>query len=273
MTPAAFHRDGLTLVLHVTGPQDAPLVAFQHGLCGDARQPAEVFPTDRARLMVLECRGHGQSPAGDLSALSIATFTDDLAAAIEAEGQGPIVVGGISMGAAIALRLAVTRPDLCRALILARPAWGWGDAPPNMAPNLVVGQRLANPPVPDEAEAFRAGPTGQRLLAEAPDNLASLMGFFSRNPRDVTAALLTRISLDGPGVSRAQVAALRLPALVIGHGQDAVHPLALARDLAAAIPGARFAEIPPKAQDKPAYVQAFRAALSTFLTKVSDAQT
>ena len=93
----------------------------------------------------------------------------------------------------------------------------------------------------------------------------SLRGFFTRAPLDVTSALLTRISADGSGVSRDQVAALRIPTLVIGQDRDVVHPLAMARELAALIPGSRLSIIPPKADDLEGYRTAFRASLRTFL--------
>jgi hypothetical protein len=46
--------------------------------------------------------------------------------------------------------------------------------------------------------------------------------------------LLSAISADGPGVTAAEVAALRLPVLVCGTAEDAVHPLALGRLIEAA---------------------------------------
>lgn len=266
-TRHSVRRDGLDLALYVREGQ-GPLVFFQHGLCGDAAQPASVFP-EGARLAVLECRGHGQSPAGAPEALSIATFTDDLAAAIEQLASSPCVVGGISMGAAITMRLAVTRPGLVKGLVLARPAWTTIAAPENMRPNLMVGELLQKPPSEQELPSFLASAMGRRLAAEAPDNLASLAGFFTREPRAVTAALLTRISRDGPGVSEAQLAALRVPTLVIGHGEDVVHPIADARHLASLIPKARFLEIPPKARGKAQYEAGFRAGLSHFLQEFS----
>jgi pimeloyl-ACP methyl ester carboxylesterase len=108
------------------------------------------------------------------------------------------------------------------------------------------------------------------LAEQAPDNLASLTGFFTRQPRPVTAELLTRISRDGPGITEAQLAALSIPALVIGHGEDVIHPLSHARQLSAAIPGARLSEIPPKAQGRSAYESAFRTALSQFIQEMLD---
>jgi pimeloyl-ACP methyl ester carboxylesterase len=137
-----------------------------------------------------------------------------------------------------------------------------------MAPNLIVGQILQQTPAPDEIGSFLASDTGLMLAEQAPDNLASLTGFFSRQPRAVTAELLTRISRDGPGISEAQLAALAMPTLVIGHGEDVIHPLSHARQLAAAIPGASLHEIPPKAQGKNAYESAFRTALSHFIQEI-----
>jgi pimeloyl-ACP methyl ester carboxylesterase len=252
------------LSLHLDDSGSGLPVVFQHGLCGDANQPAEVFPSGYRRL-TLECRGHGRSQAGSLEAFSLATFADDVAAMIEESGLAPLVVGGISMGAAIALRLAVKRPDLVRGLIIARPAWAMEAAPSNMAPNAEVGDLLSRLSLEQARAVFEASDTARRLSEEAPDNLASLRGFFSRAPQAVTAALLTRISADGPGVSESELAGLRVPALVIGHAKDAIHPLAMAKRLATLIPDARLMEITPKAVDKARYVAEFRAALHDFL--------
>jgi pimeloyl-ACP methyl ester carboxylesterase len=250
-------RDGLALTAHERGA-GMPVV-LQHGLCGDARQTFEAFPDlPDVHLVTLDCRGHGQSEAG--GPYAIRTFADDVAALI-ATLPGPVVLGGISMGAAISLRLAVMRPDLVRGLWLVRPAWLTGDGPANMAPNAEVGRAIAA----KDKDGFAAGATAKRLALEAPDNLASLMGFFDRQPLEVTSALLTLIASDGPGVTVAQVAALRVPTLVCGCADDAIHPLTLARELAAMIPGARFVEVPPKGRDKPAHLATLHVAITDFL--------
>lgn len=258
-------QPGLKLHLDDTG-QGGRAVLFQHGLCGDAAQPAEVFPDNPAwRRRTLESRGHGQSEAGDPADFSIATFAADTIAMIERSGLAPLVVGGISMGAAIALRIAVLRPDLVRGLILARPAWVAESAPANMQPNAEVGALLSRLPAEEARRMFEASDTAQRLSAEAPDNLASLMGFFSRKPQAITAALLTAISADGPGITRQQIQAISVPTLVIGHERDAVHPMSHAVEVASLIRGAHFAHITPKAENKPNYVRDFRAAIDIFL--------
>jgi pimeloyl-ACP methyl ester carboxylesterase len=264
MNWSSFSRDGLNLAVAETG-SGRPLL-FQHGLCGAAGQPAEVFPEAAGwRCLTLECRGHGRSEAGPPEKLSLASFAGDLAAFIETRGLAPVVLGGISMGAALSLRLAVKRPELVRALILARPAWVTDSAPPNLQPNIVVGAFLARYPPAEARRLFETSPLACRLAAEAPDNLASLRGFFAREPIAVTSALLTRISAEGPGVTEADLARLSVPTLVIGTAQDLIHPLATATSLAAAIPRARFVEITPKPADRAAYVRDFQAALAGIL--------
>lgn len=258
-------RNGLRLAVH-GGGSDGPALVFQHGLCGDARQVAEAMAgLTPQRWTCVECPGHGTSDMDPEP--SIASFADDVAAIAETLG-GPVVLGGISMGAAIATRLAVTRPALVRALVLVRPAWVTEAAPSNMAPNAEVGALLSRLPADQARKTFAASPTARRLAEEAPDNLASLMGFFERVPQDATARLLTAISADGPGVSSADLAALSLPVLVCGTLEDAIHPAARAEALARLIPQAQLVHLPPKGRDKPAHLAALAAAMTRFLKEI-----
>jgi pimeloyl-ACP methyl ester carboxylesterase len=262
-------RGDLTLAYYDAVRGRVPVV-LQHGLCGGAQQTAEAFPDDaNLRLLTLECRGHGTSPQPSPRDISIECFADDVAALIESQGFAPVILGGISMGAAIALRIAVRRPELVRALILARPAWVTEAAPANMRPNAEVGELLASHGCESGREIFEKSATARRLAAEAPDNLASLLGFFAREPQAVTAELLRRISADGPGVTEDQVRAINTPALVIGHEADAIHPIAHARSLAGLLTRSEFVEITPKSVSREAYVKDMHAAMAEFIEKVS----
>ncbi|SDO68304.1 Pimeloyl-ACP methyl ester carboxylesterase [Rhodoferax sp. OV413] len=258
-------RSGLPLAFFDAQQGRIPVV-FQHGLCGSAQQTAEAFPDDaELRLLSLECRGHGQSPTGPVEALSIAQFSDDVIALIESEKLERVVLGGISMGAAIALRIAVKRPELVGALVLVRPAWVTESAPANMQPNAEVGTLLAQFSPERARECFEQSATAKKLAASAPDNLATLRGFFNRQPQADTSALLRRISADGPGVGPDDVRAIRVPALVLGHEGDAIHPLAHARSLAQLLPRAQLGTITPKSVSREAYVHDLHAALRQFI--------
>ncbi len=197
MTFHTLDRDGVSLRYEDVG--SGPAVLFQHGLGGDAAQVAEVFPDEPpTRRLTLECRAQGASDTGPHADLSIATFAGDVAALAERQGAGPTVVGGISMGAAIALRLAVRRPDLVGALVLARPAWLFGPAPENMRPFAEIAELLARHDPQAARDAFDRSETAARAGREAPDNLASLRGFFDRPEPATTAALLSSIARRRP---------------------------------------------------------------------------
>ena len=248
-----------------TGGTGIPVI-FQHGLCGSAAQPAEVFPQHTGiRRVTLESRGHGASEPGEFSQFSIATFAEDTAALIAELDCGSVVVGGISMGAAIAMRLAVTRPELVCGLIIARPAWSLSAAPANMAANAEVASCLERHPPEKARTRFGRSTTAKVLAVDGPDNLATLLGFFTREPVDVTAALLRAISADGPGIAEDDLRSLRIPTLVIGHGKGVIHPLGLAEELATLIPNAKLVRITPKSEDRARYVADMRAALADFL--------
>jgi pimeloyl-ACP methyl ester carboxylesterase len=258
-------RNGLRLAVYSDGTE-GPALVFQHGLCGDARQVAEAMAgLAPQRWTCVECPGHGASDMDPEP--SIASFAGHVAALAETLGE-TVVLGGISMGAAIATRLAVTRPDLIRALVLVRPAWVTDAAPPNMAPNAEVGALLARLPADQAQAVFADSPTARDLAATAPDNLASLKGFFTRAPQADTARLLTAISADGPGITPTDSNALSIPTLICATSEDAIHPAAHAEALARLIPQARLIHLPPKGRDKPAHLAALAAAMTQFLKEI-----
>jgi pimeloyl-ACP methyl ester carboxylesterase len=259
--------------LRVTTRGEGPAVLFQHGLGGDEPQVVASFPDDAGwRRITVECRGHGGSTLGTTRPLDFPLFTGDALAAIAAE-PGPVVVGGISMGAAIALRIAALHPARVAGLILVRPAWGFAPAT-HLAPMHEVAALLETLP-PDEARRrFEASATAGRLAEEAPDNLNSLIGFFGRPDAPAFAATLRGIAGGpGPGVTREQAAAIACPTLVIGNRRDAIHPLPVAAELAAAIPGAQYLEVHPKADDPVRCAAEVRAAIRGFLAAVLPAET
>lgn len=264
MTRSTFLRDDAELSIFDSG-MGYPVV-FQHGLGGDNGQVVENFPDDPAyRRLTVECRAQGQSTPGSVRPFSIAMFAADILAVCDARGIERFVMGGISMGAAIALYMANHHPGRVAGLVLARPAWLFEPAPENMQPYAKVAEVLRLYPRDEARAAFEALPIAAQLRSDAPDNLASLLKFIDRSDTDLTADLLSAIANDGPGVTAAQAAALDVPTLVIGHGVDHAHPLAYAQILAATIPGATLVEIAPKATDKQRHVPEFRSALDDFL--------
>lgn len=239
-------------------------VVFQHGLGGGREQVAQNWPAGTGfEPLTLPCRGHDGMPLGAERPFSIPMFAADVLAA----APGAFVAAGISMGAAIALHLACHQPARVRALVLVRPAWDFTAAPPNMQPIAEIAELLLHLPAEAAAARFRATATGMRLAVESPDNLASLLGYALRPDARGFAQVLHDIATGSPGVSKAQVQALRLPCLIIGNEADAVHPMACAEVLAETIPHARLIRVAPKAQDRLRHHAEICAAIAAFLSE------
>jgi pimeloyl-ACP methyl ester carboxylesterase len=246
-------------------------VLWQHGLGATQAQAAEVFPeSSQFRRITLECRGHADSELGAPEGLSIRQFADDAVVLLDHLGVRRAVAGGISLGAAMALRLAVHHPGRVSALIIARPAWISEAAPENLGIYLDVAELLARYGSEQGLEHLQATERYRLVMRESPDNAASMRSFFQRDNPASTVALLGRIPAQGPGVTREQLSRLSLPTLVIANEGDFVHSIAMATAVAELIPGAKLKIIPSKNSHREAYVEAFKAALDEFLSNRHD---
>jgi pimeloyl-ACP methyl ester carboxylesterase len=101
---------------------DTPLVLV-HGLGGCAANWVDVAPllARKRRVLVPELPGHGRSEA--LAAVpNLAVFADRIGLVAEREGMIPAAFVGHSLGAVVAIRLALRRPEAVNALVLAGAA-------------------------------------------------------------------------------------------------------------------------------------------------------
>jgi pimeloyl-ACP methyl ester carboxylesterase len=129
-----FGANGITFHYADDNVDRLPFV-FQHGLGADISQPLSFFVEGRPfRLISMDCRGHGRTvPLGDRHLLKFDSFSNDLINLLDYLNLPKVVMGGISMGAGMALNFAVRYPDRTRALILSRASWLTESLPPNLA--------------------------------------------------------------------------------------------------------------------------------------------
>jgi pimeloyl-ACP methyl ester carboxylesterase len=253
-------RDGLSLAWYDRGGPGTPIL-FQHGLCGDINQTREAVP-DTYRLITLECRAHGASEAGN--DFSIATFADDIAALITELSLGPVILGGISMGAAIATRLAVHRPDLVRAPRSGPPRLARRHRAPQYAAQ--CGGRCAARPTATRCRPRRL-PRQPHLRSSRQDRARQsrlahglLPAHRHRHHRRPAASHRRR----RPRYHRTRSGRADHPHSGHRHAHDAIHPWSMAQRLATLIPPAKLVEATPKSIDKPGYLADLHTALAAF---------
>jgi 3-oxoadipate enol-lactonase len=261
----AFVKAG-DIVVHyeLRGRADAPVVLFANSLgtnfhVWDAQAAALA---ERFRVLRYDMRGHGLTdcPAGPYT---IAQLGNDARALLDALGIESAHVVGLSIGGLVAQRLAAAAPSRVRSLVLCDTA------------------NVLGPPSrwTDRIDAVSKG--GLASIAEAVMKGWFTAGFIAARPDLVRGAtnMLTRTPLAGyigcchalkEADLRADDAKIACPTLVLVGGQDSSTSPAVARELCAAIAGARL-EIIADAAHIPAIEQP--EALNALLLGFLDAQT
>jgi pimeloyl-ACP methyl ester carboxylesterase len=222
---------------------------FQHGLGADISQPLSFFGEDRSfRLISMDCRGHGKTvPLGNRHFLKFNSFSNDIVNLLDHLNLPKVVMGGISMGAGIALNFALRYPDRTKALILSRVSWLAEPLPPNLAIFPKIAGLIREHGTYRGKELFFSSTEYQTALQSSPANAASWMSQFLRERADETFEILESIPNDVPAPDIASWKKIELPTLVLANRNDPQHPFEYGQVLAREIPGARFAEITGKA--------------------------
>ena len=112
---------GTTFVRHSRGPAGAPTVVLLHGwLATAALNWYRCFEplSEHFNVLAIDHRGHGRGLRSNRR-FRLADCADDVAAALELFGTGPVIVVGYSMGGPIGQLLWRRHPDAVSGLVLA----------------------------------------------------------------------------------------------------------------------------------------------------------
>jgi len=259
-----FTRDGIRFHYRDTN-KGIPFV-FQHGLGGDVTQPLGLYrPAAGVRLIAFDMRGHGQTyPLGNVEELSMATLAGDLVALLDFLQIDQAVVGGISLGSAVAARVAQRFPERVRALVLSRPAWIEGPVPENVRIYALIARLIRESGAAQGLERFRSTVEFQAMQRQSPDCASSLIGQFEQPRAEEFVARLERLAGDTPVRGRQDYRAIRAPTLILGNRQDPIHPWSYAEALAQLIAGAELRELTPKSVSIEAHGADVQHALDDF---------
>ena len=190
------------------------------------------------RVIGVDVRGHGGSSRPRQSrCYSWRLFASDVRALMDELGIEKAVIGGVSLGANVALEFAHLFPARVRALVIEMPVLSASEGPARYT-FVSAGKALRR------FGRFLGVPAGLVRKLVATSRYPELVVLRNTVSMDLlaTAALIDGIDQSPITLHDAKVlAAIDVPTLVIGHRFDPLHHRDDAVHLAAKIPGAEFA--------------------------------
>ncbi|MDF1610027.1 alpha/beta hydrolase [Hoeflea sp. YIM 152468] len=250
---ARFTSGDVELAWYEAGNPEGFPVLLIHGFASTAHVnwlfPGWIKTFDEAgyRVIALDNRGHGQSDKPhDPEAYHPEIMAADAAGLLDSLNITSAYVMGYSMGARISAFLAMSRPQLVRAVVFGGLGLGMVDGVGDWDPI---------------ASALRAD-----SIEDVPDARGRMFRAFADQTKSDRLALAACISTSRTLVSRPDLAKLDMPALIGVGTRDEI--AGSAEGLAQLMPRARSVDIPNRDHMLAVGDKVFKAAVLTFLADV-----
>ncbi|WP_353808663.1 alpha/beta fold hydrolase [Agromyces sp. SYSU T00194] len=250
-----------------------------HGLGSDRRTPLDLFAAvveeasgPDERILAPDVRAHGASDRiGTADRFQLDSLAGEVAsgvrAALERPAPEPITIIGISMGAALAVRIALDGLLPVGRLVLVRPSFTDRPLPDNLQAFPVIADLLRTYGPDQGMRYFRRTGAFQRVDVVSHAGGVGLLHQFRVSDAVGRAIRLTEIPRNRAFRDDAELAGLTasgVESLVVGAPRDPVHPLALAERWAGAL-GAPLERLPARDEGQAPHTDALRAAVARFL--------
>ncbi|AZZ50515.1 hypothetical protein C5E02_10155 [Rathayibacter rathayi] len=230
----------------------AVTVLLLHGLGGDRSQPLELLRSALpagSEVIAPDIRAHGASDLlGAPGDFALETLADEVTEEVVRAGAAhkPLTVLGISMGAAIALRLAVRRVLPIDRAVFVRPSFTAEPLPENLTVFPVIAQLLHDHGAKRGERMFRASGLFARAAEVSPAAAEALTRQF-RSPQAADRAVrLAEIPRNAAYRDSAELGEVIARSLVIAADRDPVHPVDVAEEWARALPDADCERVPSR---------------------------
>jgi pimeloyl-ACP methyl ester carboxylesterase len=219
-----------------TGPRTCVLV---HGLLLSQKMHvplAKALAARGHRVVTIDLLGHGKSDRPqDMTQYSTWRFADQVVGLLDHLGVEQAVVLGTSLGANAALEMAARAPDRMRGMVVEMP----------VLDNALLACAIAFTPL---MVALTFGAPVMRVVQAVAKAVPSRRGpllldvalDWVRQDPGPSAAVMHGLFFDRTGPPKAERRTLDVPALVIGHHRDPIHPFSDSDALVGELPDARL---------------------------------
>lgn len=195
------------------------------------------------RVVAYDHRGAGRSAPWP-APVSMAMLAADAARVLDDRGIGSAHVVGLSMGAGVALELAIRMPHRVKSLVL---IGGGAGGPTSPRPGVRAAAGTVGTVLSDTVRHRHAWPAAAlfsaRFRDEHPDKVSEYMPYFARHRAPPWMSGWQALAAACFG-RRGSLPRVRAPTLVLHGGHDVMAPVAGARLLADGIPDAELHVVP-----------------------------
>ncbi len=234
---SSFEHDGHRLVYDTYG-DEGPLLVYIHGLLLDSdinRGIADAVASGGHRVVLLDLLGHGRSDRPThASEYRIDTYADQVVGLLDHLDEPDAVLGGMSLGANVSLFAATRRPDRVRGLVLEMPVLEW--AVPTAALLFTPMLLLAHYGRP----VMRITSSLMSRVGSTPFDPLNSVLHAAATPPEAMSAVLHGILVGPVAPTLEQRTAIEVPAIVLAHRNDLIHPFDDAHNLVDQMPNARL---------------------------------
>lgn len=269
---------GLTVHIRDQGPRNADAIVLIHGSNASLHtwEPWVTQLQQDHRIVTLDLPGHGLTGARPDARYDYQAYVALVDRVLQSLGVTQAVIGGNSMGGGVAWNYALAHPEKLKGLVLIDAA----GAPSQKARHMPIGFRLARTPGINQLAKiitprgmFEASlKTSVYDSAFATPAMVDRYWELNRYPgnRAATMARFAQAATNQPA-SAAQLAAIKVPVLILWGEEDNLIPVASARWFHKALPGSRLI-IYPKVGHIPMEEIAEKSAadLKTWLRDIAD---
>jgi pimeloyl-ACP methyl ester carboxylesterase len=232
----------MLLAFDDVGP--GPVVVLLHGFPLDrtmwSHQRSSVGAT--YRVILPDLRGHGTSAAPD-EGYEVDTMADDVLELLDAlQIDGPVVLGGLSMGGYVTLSIAARYPERLSALMLLDTRASADSAEVAQSRRQRAAQIEATGNTNAVVDAMLPNLFARQTFERQPGVVAATRARMAMTPARAVAGTLR--GLASRPDRTAELGRIVVPTLVLTGAEDAIVPIEETRAMAEAIPKARLVVIP-----------------------------
>ncbi|MEM6699750.1 MAG: alpha/beta hydrolase, partial [Bacteroidota bacterium] len=175
------------------------------------------------------------------------------------------IVVGLSLGAAITLKLNLMASKRIQKFVLLRPAWLNKSLPDNLKEAPYISELIEKHGTEKGQVLIEQYPPYIKLKAENKNCALSALWYFQRPQAGSSFLLLHQFPYETPFQQYEDLQQLTQKSLVLACHHDPIHPFEYGIQLAKHLPNASFQEVAPRYLQEAQYLEESKLAIEAFL--------